>query len=80
MPQEKKAKVKAPVNKAQLMARPNVNMIVNSNASKMVKNYRLHLVGLTHVEIAALNNCTTGNVSRDLWGFKSGRLKIPYET
>jgi hypothetical protein len=61
----------------ELLQRPDVKYIMDQPAPRHRKNYFLNKLGLTHKEISTLTGVTASNISRDLWGYKSGRLKIP---
>jgi hypothetical protein len=72
---EKKVKVLPDVQA--LMSKPKTAKIVNDETiAKHRKVYELNQAGLTNSEIAALLGMSNGNVSRDLWGYKTERYLL----
>lgn len=63
----------------ELLQRPDVKYIMDQPAPLHRKNYFLNKLQLTHQEISSLTGVTPANVSRDLWGYKTGRHKVPIE-
>jgi hypothetical protein len=63
----------------ELLQRPDVKYILDQPHPRHRKNYFLNKLGLTHKEISNITGVTPANVSRDIWGYKTGRLKIPFE-
>lgn len=63
----------------ELLQRPDVKYIMDQRSPRHRKNYFLNKLQLTHKEISSLTGVTPANVSRDLWGYKTGRHKIPIE-
>lgn len=58
-----------------------VSMVINDDNveikfKKYKKVFELNKIGLSNIQISSLLSMTTGNVSRDLWGYKKGRYKI----
>lgn len=58
------------------MEQNKIDEILNSNAKKNEKNYRLHLGGLTPKQISEITKQPASNISRDIWGYKIGRTKL----
>lgn len=67
-----------PEHRESLLQREEVRAILKKTAYKHWKNYELSKLGLNNAEIASLTGSAKSSVGRDIWGYKTGRLKDEY--